>query len=179
MFSRDTAYRKSGKGAEAIASRLHGLSPRLRSLLIVVDGKKTGQDLLKFAAHLGDADAMVTELIDGGFIEPVPGTDTVGTAPPAGPAGSSVPSPAAATMPSEAAAHTRPSVTLPQAKRLATRLLIELMGPMADDACISIESAKNPDQFMSAVRKAHGLVRSFQGEGAASKFREEVEANFP
>ncbi|MBA4261315.1 MAG: hypothetical protein C0443_04645 [Comamonadaceae bacterium] len=176
MFSRDTAYRKSGKGAEAITSRLHGLSPRLRSLLIVVDGKKTGQDLLKFAAHLGDADAMVTELIDGGFIEPVPGTDTVGTEPAEV---GSVASPATATTPAEAAAHTRPSVTLPQAKRLATRLLIELMGPMADDACISIESAKNPDQFMSAVRKAHGLVRSFQGEGAASKFREEVEANFP
>lgn len=176
MFSRDTAYRKSGKGAEAIASRLHGLSPRLRSLLIVVDGKKTGQDLLKFAAHLGDADAMATELIDGGFIEPVPGTDTPGTKPVEG---GGVARQAVATTPAEPTAQTQPGVTLPQAKRLATRLLIELMGPMADDACISIESAKNPDQFMSAVRKAHGLVRSFQGEGAASKFREEVEANFP
>lgn len=176
MFSRGTAYRKSGKGAEAITLRLHGLSPRLRSLLIVVDGKKTGQDLLKFAAHLGDADAMATELLDGGFIEPVPGTDTWGAEPAEG---GGIPSQAAATTPAETAAHTQPSVTLPQAKRLAARLLIDLMGPMADDACISIESAKNPDQFMSAVRKAHGLVQAFRGEDAASKFREEVEANFP
>ena len=170
MFSRGTTYRKSGKGAEAIASRLHGLPPRLRSLLIVVDGKKDGQDLLKFAANLGDANAMVADLIEGGFIEPVPGTETlVANAPEAG----STP-PQTAVTAAPAAAPT--GIPLPQAKRLAVRLLVDLMGPMADDACIGIESAKNPEQFMSAVKKAHGLVQAFRGEDAASKFRDDVGA---
>lgn len=178
MFSPSIAYRKSDKGAEAIASRLHGLSPRLRSLLIVVDGKKSGQDLLKFAANLGDADAMLAELVDGDFIEPVPGTDTSGSHPPGG---TSVPAPIqqAVAEPSEAPATTRPSIPLPEAKRLAVRLLNDLMGPTAEDVCIAIESAKNPDQFMTAVRKAHSRVQAFRGEGAATKFREQVEANFP
>jgi hypothetical protein len=176
MFSRDIAYRKSGKGAEAIASRLHGLSPRLRSLLIMVDGKKSSQDLLKFAANFGDAETMMTDLVDGGFIEPIPGeVATVADTPQL----QSEQPQAATEALGEAPVTARSSVTLPEAKRLAVRLLIDLMGPMADDACIGIESAKNPDQFMNAVRKAHGLVHSFRGEGAASKFREEVEANFP
>ena len=185
MFSPGAAYRKSSKGTEAIAARLHGLTPRLRSLLIVVDGKKSGQELLKFAANLGDADAMMNDLLGGGFIEPVPGSD-LGV--PATPAPAPVAAPpvqaAAHAQPpgdvlAEAAAPQRPSVTLPEAKRLAVRRLVELMGPMADDLCIGIESAKNPDQFMNAVRKAHNMIQAFRGEGAALKFSDEVEANFP
>lgn len=178
MFSPSIAYRKSGKGAEAIAARLHGLSPRLRSLLIVVDGKKNGYDLLKFAANLGDADAMLAELVNGDFIEPVPCADTSGTETLSA-ASAPAPTLAAAADPTETTAANRPSVPLPEAKRQAVRLLIDLMGPMADDACIGIEAAKTPEQFMSAVRKAHGLVQSFRGEGAATKFREQVEVNFP
>jgi hypothetical protein len=177
MFSPSIAYRKSDKGAEAIAARLHGLTPRLRSLLIIVDGKKSGQDLLKFAANLGDAEAMVTELISGGFIEPVPGSSS---------SASEAPSANSAQAPAEAAAAdpaetppARPSVSLPEAKRLAVRLLNDLMGPAAESLCMSIESAKNADQFMTAVRKAHSQVQSFRGEAAATKFREQVESNFP
>jgi hypothetical protein len=181
MFSPGAAYRKSSKGTEAIAARLHGLTPRLRSLLIVVDGKKSGQELLKFAANLGDADAMVNDLLSGGFIEPVPGSD-LGV--PATPAPAPVATPPAQAQPAadelaEPAAPQRPSVTLPEAKRLAVRRLVDLMGPMADDLCIGIESAKNPDQFMNAVRKAHNMIQAFRGEDAASKFSDEVEANFP
>jgi hypothetical protein len=174
MFSQSIAYRKTGKGAEAIAARLHGLTPRLRSLLIVVDGKKSGQDLLKFAANLGDAQAMLTELIDGDFIEPVPGS---GSTEPAAPAVASAP--AAVADASETPAASRPSMPLPEAKRLAVRLLNDLMGPAAESLCITIESAKNPEQFMTAVRKAHSQVQSFRGEAAATKFREQVESNFP
>ncbi len=177
MFSPSLVYRKSDKGAEAIAARLHGLTPKLRSLLIIVDGKKTGQDLLKFAANLGDAQAMVTELISGGFIEPTPGSGALGSAPPVG---NSNPAQTVAVDSTETpTAATRPSVPLPEAKRLAVRLLNDLMGPAAETACIAIESAKNADQFMTAVRKAHSQVQAFRGEAAATKFREQVESNFP
>lgn len=179
MFSPGAAYRKSSKGTEAIAARLHGLTPRLRSLLIIVDGKKSGQDLLKFAANLGDADAMVNDLLDGGFIEPVPGSDLGVSVAPAPAPVAAVPVQPDSIIPADADAPRRSSVTLPEAKRLAVRRLIDLMGPMADELCIGIESAKNPDQFMNAVRKAHNMIQAFRGEEAASKFSDEVEANFP
>lgn len=179
MFSPSLVYRKSDKGAEAIAARLHGLTPKLRSLLIIVDGKKTGQDLLKFAANLGDAQAMVTELISGGFIEPTPGSGASGSAPSVGNSAQEPAQTAAVDATETPTAATRPSVPLPEAKRLAVRLLNDLMGPAAETACIAIESAKNADQFMTAVRKAHSQVQAFRGEAAATKFREQVESNFP
>ncbi len=179
MVSRGAVYRKSNKGTEAIAARLHGLTPRLRSVLIVVDGKKTGEDLLRFAANLGDAEVMMGELLDGGFIEPVAGTE-----PASSPSGVTETSPPAQVQPDEHApeepvAPKRPGIPLADAKRLAVRRLTDLMGPMADDLCIGIESAKDPDQFMAAVRKAYNMLKAVRGSAAATRFSDEVEANFP
>ena len=47
MIQKNVVYHKSAKGAEAIATRQHGLSPKLRSMLILIDGKRTDGRLLK------------------------------------------------------------------------------------------------------------------------------------
>ena len=41
MFNKQAIYHKTPKGTEAIANRQSGLAPRLRSLLIMVDGKRS------------------------------------------------------------------------------------------------------------------------------------------
>ena len=47
-------YQKSGKGAQAISTRQHGLTPKQRSMLILVDGKRSFEELAKLAAMLGE-----------------------------------------------------------------------------------------------------------------------------
>jgi hypothetical protein len=60
---------KTDKGREEIASRMYHLAPRLRSLLVLVDGKHSTLDLLGKVSGLGLTGENVNELIEGGFIQ--------------------------------------------------------------------------------------------------------------
>lgn len=42
-------YHKSAKGTEAIATRQHGLTPKLRTMLVLIDGKRSLEDLAKLS----------------------------------------------------------------------------------------------------------------------------------
>ncbi|MEK9803754.1 MAG: hypothetical protein VW475_10170, partial [Curvibacter sp.] len=66
-------YRKSEKGAEAIATRGHGVGGKQRMLLILVDGRKSVEDLIKLAAGMGESAQLLQQLAADGLIEPVPG----------------------------------------------------------------------------------------------------------
>jgi hypothetical protein len=61
--------KKTGKGVEEIQTRKHKLEQKLRTLLIVVNGKATGADLLKQFEQIGDVRPMLEQLLAGGFIE--------------------------------------------------------------------------------------------------------------
>ena len=62
----DTVLRKTPAGAEAIKTRDRALTPRLRMLLIMVDGIKTGAELLKSIASADDASTAVKRIGSGG-----------------------------------------------------------------------------------------------------------------
>lgn len=171
MINRSLAYRKSAKGVEAIANRQSGLAPKLRSVLIMVDGKKTGEDLYKVCTALGDAQAMLAELVTGALIEPVTGGSVAAV--------SSAGAPAAAASASGLGAVSQPGPSLAEAKRLAVRLLKEILGPLADDSCIAVEGSKNIEQYTAAVKKAYTHVRNVRGGEVAGRFGQEIEANFP
>jgi hypothetical protein len=64
-----TIYDKTVKGREEIASRCYQLAPRMRSLLVMVDGRQSIEDLLSKVAGLGLGEANVQSLLDEGFIE--------------------------------------------------------------------------------------------------------------
>lgn len=183
MINRSQVYRKSAKGAEAIANRQSGLTPRLRSVLIMVDGKKTGDELYKVGAALGDAEALLTELVSGGLIEPVAGTGSLAAVPGSAAASGAAPAPVSAGASAGAASGfgpvTQPGPTLAEAKRLAIRLLKDSLGPLADDTCIAVEAAKDIEQYTVAVKKAYSYVRNVRGGEAATRFGQEIEARFP
>lgn len=71
-------FDKTDKGREEIATRKHRLPPRLRTLLVLVDGKQSAEELLKKVAGIGLTQDSIYELLDNGFIqvaaqlEPVP-----------------------------------------------------------------------------------------------------------
>ncbi|HYD80135.1 MAG TPA: hypothetical protein VEC06_10035 [Paucimonas sp.] len=59
---------KTDKGREEIATRKHGLPSRLRTLLVLIDGKHTQDELLRQVAGLGLTAQSVDELLAQGLI---------------------------------------------------------------------------------------------------------------
>ena len=148
-------YRKSGKGAEAIATRGHGVGGKLRMLLILVDGKKSAEELIKLAAGMGESAQLLQQLEAEGLIERV------------------------AVAVSAAPAQTGAGGDLSRVKPLATRLLVELIGPLADAPSLKLEVAKDLPQFIEAMKLAYSVVRDVKGQAAADRFGAEVEAQMP
>jgi hypothetical protein len=167
MFNKQAIYHKTAKGTESIANRQSGLGPRLRSLLIMIDGKRSFSDL---TALTGECEALLAQLVQDGLIEPVGGAAPAAP----GPASGWPDSQAAATAPTPLAA-----VSLPDAKRCATRLLVELLGPTSEMLCMKIESAGNLADFVSAVKRARDIVRDVKGAGVAERFIAEIESHTP
>lgn len=62
-------FDKTDKGREEIATRCHRLAPRLRTLLVLIDGKHDIADLLKKVAGLGLDEHSIAELLEAGFIQ--------------------------------------------------------------------------------------------------------------
>ena len=170
MIQKNFVYHKSAKGTEAIATRQHGLGPKLRSLLILVDGKRSFDELARLSQVLGDTEELLGQLLDQGFIEPVAGLTPVLTqaaaAPPTSP---SAPAPLAAAAP----------IKLIDAQRFVSRRLTDLLGPNADDLCLRIEKARNLKEFQAAVGRAEGILRQYKSAHTAAEFAADVQAHMP
>jgi hypothetical protein len=64
----DSTFDKTNKGREEIATRKYHLTPRLRTLLLLFDGKRTSDEVLQKVAGIGLTEQNITELLHGGFI---------------------------------------------------------------------------------------------------------------
>lgn len=70
VFS-DTAtfsFTRTPKADEEIQSRAHGIAPRLRSVLIMADGKKPASDFLDLAIKTGVEAGVIKQLESDGFL---------------------------------------------------------------------------------------------------------------
>lgn len=176
MVSHDGLYHKSAKGAEAIATRQHGLTPRLRSLLILIDGKRPPHELARLSGA-ADAPALLAQLLEQGFIEPAAASAPAPPqSAPSGPASgfgvSGLPSGFGLSGPPG-------TVSLKEAQRFAVRRLTDLMGPGAEQLCLRIEGSKTPQEFMLAAARALDVVRQFGGEQMAAQLRADIQAHRP
>jgi hypothetical protein len=61
-------YVKTPKGIEELNSRSHGLSPKMRQMLILQDGKRSHGEI---AEMVPDGEEMLAKLIADGFIAPL------------------------------------------------------------------------------------------------------------
>lgn len=154
-----TIYRKTAKGSEAIANRQSGLGPRHRSLLIMIDGKRSVAELAPVGSALGDVADLIQALQAEGLIEAL----NAPAAPAAGAQGAE---------PAEAP----PRVTLSQAQRHAVRLLNDLLGPGGADLCMRVESTKSAQEFRAVLKRAEQVVRDGLGARKAERFIEEMES---
>lgn len=62
-------FDKTDKGREEIATRKYRLAPRLRTLLLLIDGKQTTSQLIQKIAGLEEQS--IDELLNGGFIQDI------------------------------------------------------------------------------------------------------------
>lgn len=69
-------YVKTDKGRQEIETRAGGLPAKLRRLLIMIDGRKTLDELMSQTGLSIDMDSMLQQLQDGGYV------DLEGVAPP-------------------------------------------------------------------------------------------------
>lgn len=69
LLSMSTIYRKTAKGQAEIETRAMRLPPKLRMLLIVVDGKRSVADLAPLVG--GDPMPLLETLLAAGVIEPM------------------------------------------------------------------------------------------------------------
>ncbi len=145
-------FRKTPKGDEEIATRACRLSARLRSVLIMVDGKCLGGELLKRASVLGDGEALVGALLEGGFIEA-----------------------AATTVKAPVAfgdAHR-------EAVRFASRYLLDALGPASDAMGARIEACRDPIELASLLESVREAIRVGVGKNRADDFWSGVTARLP
>jgi hypothetical protein len=70
-------YEKTEKGREEIATRKHQMPMRLRSVLVMVDGRQPLSGLLPNLARMGLDQATLDELAAQDFIRVIPGTEPV------------------------------------------------------------------------------------------------------
>lgn len=155
-----TIFRKSDKGQSEIETRAHRLPPRLRSALILVDGRRSSDDLR--AMILLQSDETLATLLEQGFIE------KVSVAPP--------PAPLPARAPERSAPSSLPPGDRgPDFSRLRRQLVREfndLTGPSGEVLAIRLEKAVDRNVLSSLLPAAGEFVASVRGAARASEFRQ-------
>jgi hypothetical protein len=146
-------YRKTAKGLSEIETRANRLPPRLRSALIVVDGKR---NLAELRPLMLQPDETLVALVEQGFIEAIRET-----APP--------PPPPAAAPAASAGAAGNPN-DFEQTRRAAVRALNDLLGPAGESLAIKMEKARNLGELTPLLAQAAQAVANMRGRGAAEGF---------
>lgn len=155
-----TIYRKTAKGYAEISTRALKLAPRFRSLLILVDGRRTDDELAALMPTAGVLDALAA----GGFVEPVAVTDDTPRARSS--------SAGADTEPAPPPAPAKPGGDLDRLRRESVRALTDLIGPMAEPLAIRIERTRTPEEFRAAIEVAAQVVANSRGRQQATTFAE-------
>lgn len=171
-------YHKSARGMDAIATRTAGLTPKMRSMLILINGRRPFEELALLGQGLGDPEWLMAQLEADGYIEP----GTMKAGPPTEPAPLLAAAGPAPLGPSSAPAPLGPldlHVPLDQAQRHAVRKLNDLLGPTADDLCARIEGTRTPQEFRAAIRRTESVLRAVVGPELAAQFVSEVESQRP
>ncbi len=153
MVQKNVAYRKSAAGADALATRDAALSMQLRSLLILVDGKRSADELAWLSASPAKTQQPFSHLLELGMIEPLP-----------------TPSAAVASFAAPAGPASSPAriVTLAEAQRAAVRGLTNLLSPTADD-CACASRARVPRRTCSGRDQARGTCRAYGAQRAGRR----------
>jgi hypothetical protein len=157
-------YSKTPKGVAEVAARSAQLSMTTRRVLIMVDGKRTVDDLAVLLRP-GEIDAVITQLESAGLIQRNSATHAIDVPTVAGRVLETVAPTTQGGAPDE-----QNPMTLDEAKRRAVRELTDRLGPGAESLAIRIEGCKTIEDFRERVREAERLVTAALGQAAAQDY---------
>jgi hypothetical protein len=162
-------YTRTDKGSAEIAQRSQAIPSKARSLLLMIDGKASGAQLLdKFSAFPNSAE-LLQLLEDGGYIA------AGATAPVAAP----TPAPAAAPASPLAAGTTPVAGDLAAARRYMNQALREIFGPDADDLSLKVDKAATPADLRIVAEKHRDLIAQIGGKRKAEAYWQNLEQLLP
>lgn len=145
-------FRKSAKGVAEIDTRAHRLVPRLRGMLILVDGKRSDEELARLMPQ--HAAETLAALLADGFVE----IDT--TSPPA-----LAPKPTVA-----------PAPNVEAVRRSMVRALNDAIGPAAETMALRMERAKTIEDLRLLLPLAVQTITQIRGRPAAEAFAARFDA---
>jgi predicted dinucleotide-utilizing enzyme len=156
-------YAKTPKGVAEVAARTAQLPMTSRRVLIMMDGKRT-LDELAVLVKPGEIDAIVTQLESAGLAqkanEAAAPADGRGVEP-------EPPATVATTVIDE---RELSPITLEEAKRRAVRELNERLGPEAEVIALRIEACRTIEEFRERVREAERFVATALGAAGAQDY---------
>jgi len=151
-----TIYAKTADGQNEIETRARRITPRARSLLILIDGKRSDEELAKLVQQF---DETLPLLLDGGLVEAVATTSSRSSSKSAAPAEAPVPPP-----PAEITAD------LATLRREAVRAVNDLLGPMGESLAVKLEKATNVPELRETLERAVAYIANARGGAAAAQF---------
>jgi hypothetical protein len=170
---------KSEKGKIAIRDRDRSLQPRARSLLIMIDGSKTAQQLAAMNPDPAQGMELVNSLVADGFAE-VLGTGvasvlrppTASVATPAAPPTIPPAATAAATpvLPAQPMAPAAVQKDLKLVCRAAIKYLESIMGPGAEAFALQLEKCKTVAEFDAKAQEIRRLLAATHSEKRGADF---------
>jgi hypothetical protein len=160
-------YAKTPKGVAEVGARGAQLSMVARRVLIMMDGKRTVDDLAMYV-RAGEIATIITQLESEGLAERAGAAAATTMAPRTidEPASPQMP-PFAPPVPDE---RDLGPITLEEVKRRAVRELNDRLGPEADGLAMRIEDCRNIDEFRERVRDAERYVAAALGAAAAQDY---------
>jgi hypothetical protein len=157
-------YRKTAKGLAEIETRVYRLSPRLRSVLIMIDGKRTDAELLQM---LPQAAEVLAALVQEDFIAEFTRVSAAVAPPPPAP----TPPPAP-----ERTVIRGPQPGFEAMRRDLLRAFNDRLGPAGEGMAVKLERARNETEFRALLPSAVQLVAALQGREAAEAFAARINA---
>ena len=158
----ESVIRKTETGLTAIRERDRSLAQKSRTLLILVDGIKTVQELARFSSDPAQAAVLLSELLTSGLVcvvEHPPKVQSV-----AAPARARPGETSGANATGQAPRDLKLSI------RKAVRQLEDLLGPNAEPLCLQLEKCKSFDEFTAKVQNFRQIVASIRSEKKADEF---------
>lgn len=157
-----TIFRKTAKGVAEIETRAHRLAPRMRSLLILVDGRRDADDLKTLITQ--QAEETLQALAEQGFIEAVGETVKAAATAPA----------AAQPAPNVAA---RTTADFEAMRRAAVRALNDTLGPSGESLAVRMEKTRSLQELQPLLSIAAKLIGAARGAAAAEAYAQRFPSN--
>lgn len=145
-------YRKTAKGQIEIETRTFGLAPRLRTALILVDGRRSDAQLRALVPN--DTQRTFQTLLDDGYIEPGVGNGDRGSA----------------LSPSSSQIGDARLRAFEQRRRESVAALLDEVGPLGGAVATQIERCSDWAELEPTLELARQVLAYARGESVAMEY---------